>query len=389
MKASLDPTMHLKFLPSNVELVSDPVTHNGIDNLIAYIDQLKEGVQGPALQIGSHPRFNLSTATNFLSEKQRYQQLIKALSETPTQFCVDTYSNSSYCSSGAQWEGVGTSFQFTVNTPLDEVAHFYDAAKKLAPIALYATASSPFIDGILTDVHSVRSIIIPKVTSTSHKKWRSLEPLTKRFQALSDKETYMYNTLKKHDASVAKYFVESMREGWMLRSVNDEHDSVQPPPTFWPTVKLQGHIINEHGIPVEVRTAEQLANTYDTVHYMLGMHSMIMQEATSLNQNHSKPSSGRSDDNNTQLVNKGRNMYWDGVNVHPRDVIAQFLPGMTNLRDLGYSQQEVESVRQWWKHRTNDALVMRREALKKQPGVAYGRPLTQDTLEHILARHKL
>ena len=261
------PNYAPEILTSNVELVSDPVTHNGIDNLIAYIDQLKGGVQGPALQIGSHPRFNLSTATNFLSEKQRYQQLIKALSETPTQFCVDTYSNSSYCSSGAQWEGVGTSFQFTVNTPLDEVAHFYDAAKKLAPIALYATASSPFIDGILTDVHSVRSIIIPKVLSTNHRKWRSLEPLTKRFQALSDKETYMYNTLKKHDASVAKYFVESMREGWMLRSVNDEHDSVQPPPTFWPTVKLQGHIINEYGIPVEVRTAEQLANTYDTVHY--------------------------------------------------------------------------------------------------------------------------
>ena len=388
-KEQFRPQYDPEILTCNVELVSEPKTHNGIDHLIEYIDELKAGVQGPSIQIGSHPQFNLSVATDYLNPLPRYQQLIRALGKTPTQFCVDTYGNSSYCSSGAQWEGVGTSFQFTVNTPLNEVAHFYNAAKKLAPIALYATASSPFIDGVLTNVQSVRSIIIPKVTSAEHRKWRSLEPLTHKLNGAAPYETRMHRQLKKFDPAVAKYFIESMREGWMLRVVGDEKNAVQPPPTFWPTVKLQGHIINENGIPIEVRTAEQLADTHDTVHYMLGMHSMIIQEAQMQQREITRATSGSADDHNTQLVNRGRNLYWDGKNVHPSEVVQRFLPGMKNLRKLGYSTSEITSVQQWWANRVNDATIMRRAALRKQPDLATGKPLTQETLEHILARHKL
>ena len=114
---------------------------------------------------------------------------------------------------------------------------------------------------------------------TVKSKWRSLDALTDNFQARNGFEQHAYAMLAKHDSAVAKYFVESMREGWVLRELGDEENVVQPPPTFWPTVKLQGHLINDRGVPIEIRTAEQLANTIDTVHYMLGMHSMIMQEA--------------------------------------------------------------------------------------------------------------
>jgi len=379
-----------EIMSSNVELVTDPLHHSSIDDLTRYIDTMKAGVQGPALQIGGHPSFNKMYATQLLSPHKRYQQLIEVLSETPTEFCAKLFNGTDYCSSGAQWEGIGTSFQFTVNTPIGDVADFYNAAKKLGPIALYATAASPFIDNMLSNMQSVRSIVIPAVTTAKHKKWRSLEPLNNPFRARSNLEQEMYRSLRNQSSSaIAKYFVESMREGWMLRTEGDEDNIVQPPPTFWPTVKLQGHIINEGGIPIEVRTAEQLANTHDTVHYMLGMHSMIMEEARRQKEGSSRSSSGKLDDANAQLVNRNRNIYWDEKVLHPIEIIKSFIPKMSNLQQLGYSSSDVRSVQEWWANRENDARQMILSALTVQPDLAVGKPLRQETLEQILEPHRL
>ena len=150
---------------------------------------------------------------------------------------------------------------------------------------------------------------------------------------------------------------------------------------------MQGHIINKEGIPVEVRTAEQLANTYDTAHYMLGMLSMIQQESLNLKNNESYTSSGRLDDDNVKLVNFSRNIFWDNKSVHPLEIIRKFVPGMTNLEKYGYSMSDIKSVQKWWKHRVNDAQHMKQTGLQIQPGLINGDQVKPETLEKMLSRH--
>ena len=376
-----------EIMTTNVELVTEPLKHSSLQSMIEHIDTMKKGVEGPALQIGGHPHFNLGYAKQFLNPRQRYQQLMNVLKEYNTQFCVPQYNGTKYCSSGAEWEGIGTSFQFTVNTPIEDVPFFYNAAKKMAPIAMYASASSPFIDGVLSNVLSTRSIVIPSVTSGGRSRWRTLEPLTDRFRPLNNQEKEMYEKMSRFDPGVAKYFTESTREGWLLRTVGDELQDIQPPPTFWPSVKLQGHIINKEGIPIEVRTAEQLANTHDTVHYMLGMLSMIQQESINLRNNESYTSSGQLDDDNVKRINFSRNIYWDNKSVHPVEIIRKFVPGMANLEKYGYSITDIKSVQEWWKHRVNDAQHMKKTGLQIQPELINGDQVKPETLEKMLSRH--